>query len=146
MASQIKWQEPNNFALQGVGQKYKDVYISYSTSSITGKPIFNYKDSKSAHEFTGGDIHSQKMEIGTAVTVTLEKMGTNLKSTILTLLIPAINPDGPSIRLKALAIKTSSQLPGNVITAKGPGKELGKGILQSYEVITLQGKASFVLF
>ena len=70
--NQYKYNEANQFILNGIGQQYKDVHIIYSTTSITGKPIFNYKDSKSTYSFTGDEIHTQKMEIGTMVTVTLE--------------------------------------------------------------------------
>ena len=40
--SPYKYNEPNQFVLNGVGHTYKDVHIVYSTTSKTGKPIFNY--------------------------------------------------------------------------------------------------------
>ena len=62
--SQYQYSEPNLFSLQGVGPKYKDVQISYSTSSITGQPLFNYKDLRGTHGFKGDEIRTQETEIG----------------------------------------------------------------------------------
>jgi hypothetical protein len=130
--------EPNMFVLQGVGPKFKDVQISYSTSSITGQPLFNYKDSKGTHNFKGDEIRTQKTEMGTMVTVTLESIP-DLRITTLTLLLPAINLDSSAREFKTIAIRTTSKT-----TIGGP--RFAKGILQFYEVIDLKGTASSVVF
>ncbi len=91
--SQYKYNEPNLFTLQGVGPKYKDVQISYSTSSITGQPLFSYKDSEGTHSFKGDEIHTQKTETGTMVTVTL-KLTVDTGNTMLTILVPDIKLEG----------------------------------------------------
>ena len=96
------------FVLQGVGPKHKDVQISYSTSSITGQPLFNYKDSKGTHGFKGDEIRTQKTEMGTMVTVTLESIP-DFRVTTLTLLLPAINLDGSAREFKTIAIRTTSK-------------------------------------
>ena len=136
--SQYQYNEPNMFILQGVGPKYKDVHISYSTSSITGKPLFNYKDSKGTHSFTGDEIRTQKTEIGTMATVTLESIP-DFHVMTLTLLVPAINLDGSSREFKTIAIRTTEK---NTIG----GPRLIKGAVQSYELIDLKGTASSVVF
>ena len=135
--NQYKYNEANQFILNGIGQQYKDVHIIYSTTSITGKPIFNYKDSKSTYSFTGDEIHTQKMEIGTMVTVTLES-APDLYVKTLTLLVPAINLDGSEREFKTIAIQTTSK------TTKA-GESLVKGEVQSYELINLKGTANFVI-
>lgn len=136
--SQSQYNEPNMFSLQGIGPKYKDVQISYSTSSITGQPLFNYKDSKGTHSFKGDEIRTQKTEMGTMVTVTLESIP-DLRVTTLTLLLPAINLDGSAKEFKTIAIRTTGKT-----TIGGP--RLVKGAVQSYEVIELKGTASSVVF
>ena len=69
--SSSQYNEPNQFVLQGVAQKYRNVSIIYSTTSLTSKPILSYTDSKGTHKnFTGDQISTQKTEIGTMVTVT----------------------------------------------------------------------------
>jgi hypothetical protein len=130
--------EPNQYVLHGIGHKNKAVSIIYSTTSITGKPIFNYKDPRGTHSFTGDEIRTKKTEIGTMVTVTLESIP-DFRVTTLTLLLPAINLDGTAQDFKTIAIRTTSKT-----TIGGP--RLVKGSLQSYEVIDLKGTASSVAF
>ncbi len=136
--SQYQYSEPNLFSLQGVGPKYKDVQISYSTSSITGQPLFNYKDSRGTHGFKGDEIRTQETEMGTMVTVTLESVP-DLRVTSLTLLVPAINLDGSAKEFNTIAIRTTSKT-----TIGGP--RFAKGVLQYYEVIDLKGTANSVVF
>jgi len=78
--------EPNQFVLQGIGHNHKDMHINYSTTSKTGKLIFNYKDSKGAHNFTGAGISTQKTEIGMLVTVLFEAVP-DFHAMMLTLLV-----------------------------------------------------------
>lgn len=130
--------EPNQFVLQGIESKYKDVQISYSTTSITGKPIFSYKDSKGSHSFTGDKIRTQQTEIGTMVTVTLESIP-DLRVTTLTLLVPKINLDSSTTEFKTIAIQTTSK-------TTIAGEKLVKGAVESYEVINLKGTAKSIVF
>jgi hypothetical protein len=129
--------EPNQFVLQGIGHHHKDTHISYSTTSITGKPIFNYKDSKGAHNFTGDGIRTQNTEIGMMVTVLLGAVP-DFHVITLTLLLPTINLDGSARNFKTIAIQTTSK---DTIA----GESLVKGAVQSYEVIDLQGTANSVM-
>jgi hypothetical protein len=129
--------EPNQFVLQGIGHQHKDTHISYSTTSVTGKPIFNYKDSKGAHNFTGDGIRTQKTEIGMMVTVLLEAVP-DFHVITLTLLVPTINLDGSARKFKTIAIQTTSK---DTIA----GESLVKGAVQSYEVMDLQGTANSVM-
>jgi hypothetical protein len=136
--SEYQYKVPNLFVLQGIGYKYRDVQISYSTSSSSGKPLFNYKDSKGARNFNGDEIRTQKTEIGTMVTVTLETVP-DLRVVTLTLLVPAINLDGSEKEFRTIAIRTTSKT-----TIGGP--QLVKGALKTYEVINFKGTASSVVF
>lgn len=107
-------------------------------TSITGKPIFSYKDSKGSCSFTGDEIHTQQMEIGTMVVVTLESIP-DLRVITLTLLVPTINLDNSAKEFKTIAIRTTSK---NSIG----GEHLVKGAVQSYEVIDLKGTAKNIVF
>jgi len=112
-----------------------DTHITYSTTSITGKPIFNYTDLKGTHNFTGDEIRALKTEIGTMVTVTLVRT-IDTGSTELTLLVPNFKPESSAPEFKTIAIVTTERtsfLPVN-------------GALDSYEVINLQGTADSVVF
>lgn len=134
----LKIVEPNQFVLQGVGHSFKDTHINYSTTSITGKPIFTYKDPKSTHNFTGEGIRTQKTEIGMMVTVTLEAVPDSHTTTV-TLLLPTINLDDSNKKFKTFAIETTSK-----DTIAGP--HLVKGAVQSYEMIGFSGTANHVMF
>ena len=131
--------EPNLFDLHGVGSKHKDVHITYSTSSITGKPLFGYKDTKGQqHNFTGADIRTIETEIDAMVTVTLQILP-EVHVVTLTLLVPDVKLEGAAKPIKTIAILTTNKKPFS-------GVPLIKGALQTYEVIELQGTASFVVF
>jgi hypothetical protein len=129
--------KPNQFVLQGIGPKYEDVQISYSTTSITGKPIFSYKDSKDSYSFTGDEIRTQQMAKGKAVTVTLESIP-DLHVTTLTLLIPAVNLNSSVKEFKTIAILTTSK-------TTIAGESFVEGAVKSYEVINLKGTASYII-
>ena len=111
-----------------------DIHISYSTTSITGKPIFNYTDLRGTHNFTGDEIRTLKTEISTMVTVTLVRT-IDAGSTELTLLVPNFKPEGSAQEFKTIAIITTER------TSFLPVK----GALDSYEVIHLQGTAENVI-
>jgi hypothetical protein len=134
----IPTNEPNLFDLDGVGSKNKDVHITYSTSSIAGKPIFNYKDSNGAHNFIGSQIRTQETEIDTMVTVTLVVVP-DLHTITLTLIVPDINLQNCPVQFETIAILTTHKNPIG-------GPCLVKGALQSYEIIELQGTADSVVF
>lgn len=133
MASQIN--EPNQFDLLGLGHKCTDIHIVYSTTSITGKPIFNYTDSEGTLNFTGDQIRVLKTEIGTMVTVTL-KLTVDTGNTTLTLLVPDFKLEGSAQQFKTIAIITTKR------TAFLPIK----GAPECYEVINFHGTADNVLF
>lgn len=131
--------EPNQFDLHEVGSKHKNVHITYSTTSITGKPLLDYKDSTGKqHNFSGADIRTLETEIDSMVTVTLQILP-DVHVVTLTLLLPDIKLEGPAKQFKTIAILTTNKKPF-------AGVPLIKGALQTYEVIELQGTASFVVF
>ena len=135
MTSQIN--EPNKFDLHGIGYMCMDTQISYTTTSLTGKPTFNYTDLKGTHNFTGDGIRTQKTEIGMLVTVLLEAVP-DFHAMTLTLLVPTINLDGSARKFKTIAIQTTSK---DTIA----GESLVKGTVQSYEVVDFQGTANSVM-
>ena len=133
MTSQIN--KPNKFDLHGIGYICMDTHITYTTTSISGKPTFNYTDLKGTHNFTGNEIRTLKTEIGTMVTVTLVRT-IDFGNTVLTLLVPDFKPEVSAQEFNTIAIRTTERIPFLPI----------KGALDSYEVIRLQGTAESVLF
>ena len=57
---------PNLYQLHG-----HHLHITYSTSSIDGKPRFQYHDPFQTLQFSGDEIRTIASEIGTLVTVTI---------------------------------------------------------------------------
>lgn len=125
--------QPNLFELTG-----EYTQITYSTTSITGQPQFNYQDQQRDVNVTGDDIRSVDTEIGTLVTVTLEVIP-DLHTLTLTLLVPQINLNEGESPLSTLAILTTH------LTSIG-GPSLVEGQLQTYEVVALEGTARLVQF
>ncbi len=134
---QYKCSEPNQFVLNGVGQRHENVHIIYSTTSITGKPILNYEDSKGTYSFIGDEISTQKTVLGTKVTVTLESVP-DLHVITLTLLVPEIKLNGSEREFNTIAIKTTTK-------TTIAGDRFVKGASQSHEVIKLKGTASCIM-
>jgi len=134
---QYKYSEPTQFVMNGVGQRHKNVHIIYSTTSITGKPIFNYEDSENTYSFTGDEISTQRTVLGTKVTVTLESVP-DLHIITLTLIVPEIKLNGSEREFNTIAIKTTTK-------TTIAGDRFVKGSSQSYEVIKLKGTASCVM-
>lgn len=117
--------------------KHNDFHISYSTSSISGKPLFSYKDAQQEQSFSGDDIRTQETELGTLVTVSVKKT-VDTGYTSLTLILPKVhlgNTQQQSVDAVAIEVQhLSGQLP--VV-----------GSLDKYQrIYHLQGTAAFVLF
>lgn len=127
---------PNRFVLQdsrtGTG-------ITYSTSSLSGKPQFSYRDARRRTSFVGKEIRTKPSEIGTLVTVTLKAVP-DLRVVTLTLLLPEINlPNSGRTAFTTTAIVATAR------TSIG-GPSLIKGAVQSYRTLTLRGTAQFVVY
>src|SRR5450759_4974826 len=120
--------QPNLFELLGDG-----VQITYSTTSIDGKPHFDYQGHYGPQEnlaFTGSEIRTQQSELGTLVSVTLLRT-VDAGNTILTLLLPFVRLTGQnaqSIKTLAIITKTYGILPH-------------QGAQPTYRVVCLSGSA-----
>jgi hypothetical protein len=126
-------QEPNLFELKGPGLE-----ITYSTSSISGQPLFTYQDKKVSLTFQGEEIRRLEADTGSQVTVTLEQIP-DLRTVTLTLLLPTINLEGTECPFQTQAIITTHK------TSIG-GPDLVKGVLQTYRIKALRGIARLVVF
>jgi hypothetical protein len=79
---------PNVYELQG-GQ----LQIRYTTSALDGKPHFVYQDANGTLYFLGDQIHAAQTDIGTLVTVTIQRAAAaDLKS--FTLLVRRVDLAG----------------------------------------------------
>ena len=59
---------PNLYQLSGT-----NLHVSYSTSGIDGKPHFSYQDAQHNLSFIGDDIRAVECDLGTVVSVTIQR-------------------------------------------------------------------------
>jgi hypothetical protein len=115
-----------------------NLHVSYSTSSITGKPQFFYHDVQQTLSFESDAIRSVDTEIGTLVTVTIFTT-IDSGSTSFTLLVPRVNLDqATSVPIATEGITTLHRF--SIIPA------LNHGQTELYTVVRLTGTASAVDF
>jgi hypothetical protein len=78
-------QTPNLYELEG-----EHVKVTYSTTSFDGKPRLDYEEQQRKLQFVGDEIRTEKVEIGTLVTVTLYQKRDSGSATF-SLLLPPVN-------------------------------------------------------
>jgi hypothetical protein len=122
---------PNSFQLSSDD----NVQVTYEETSITGEPLFTYRDGPRELSRRGDEIRRQETSIGTLVTIELEAVP-DLQTVELTLLVPIINLRDGDADFETLGIETIAQ------TSVG-GPEMMTGALQSYRTRTLRGTARF---
>lgn len=128
-------QQANLFTLHSATLK-----ISYSASSIDGKPLLSYQKGATTLNFRGSQIRHKPTEIGTLVSVTIKSIP-DLRTTVFSLLLPLVNvPDNdPSVQVNVKAIETVNK--SSIV-----GPKLVKGQVQTYKVFSLKGTAQSVFF
>ena len=123
---------PNLFQLSGEG-----VSATFSTTSIDGKPRFTFKKGRQTLNFSGDQITSIDVNIGTLVSVvisTVPDRGTNSFS----LLLPAVRLGTATKQaIRAIGIATLTKT-----TIAGPPL----GAQQAYKTLALRGSAQLVVF
>jgi hypothetical protein len=125
---------PNLFELHG-----DRITVTYSTTSITGKPLLTLQRGRKTLNFSGTEIRAQELPIGTLITVTIETVP-DLKTVVFSLLLPGVNLEqSTKVNIKAIGIFTTTK------TSIG-GPKTVKGALQTYKVVPLSGTAKSVTF
>ncbi len=128
-------QQPNLYDL-----KNGSLQINYSTSGIDGKAHFSYKKGKIQRSFSGEEIRTIENDLGTVVSVTIV-MSVDTGSTSFSVLIPKVNlasTAGATAKIATQGIETTHKF--SMIPA------FSKGQVDTYKVISLTGKGSFVMF
>ncbi|MHC5594611.1 MAG: hypothetical protein ACYTXC_01330 [Nostoc sp.] len=125
---------PDLYQFQG-----KNVSITYSTTSFTGKPLFTYKDQQQTLNFTGNEqIRSVETEIGTLVTVTIRQT-VDTGNTLFTLILPRVNLGNS----KSAVVETKGITTTNIFSVI---PKFNQGQRQTYTTIPLTGTAQSVQF
>jgi len=124
---------PNQYDLRGGG-----ITISYSVTSITGKPQLSFKKGRQTLNFSGDEIGVFDTTIGSLVTVIVAKT-VDKGFTTFSFLLPSIQLSSPSARQ---AFRTIGITTVHKTTIAGPPK----GVQQSYKSVQLRGTARPVVF
>lgn len=126
-------EQANLFELKNATYK-----ITYSSSSLDGKPQLSYKKgTASPRTFRGSQIRQKLTELGTLVTVTLKSVPDS-RTVVFSLLVPQVNVSGET-KVNVKAVETT------IRTSIG-GPNLVKGQVQTYKVYSLGGTAKHVFF
>ena len=125
-------QTANLFELSGDG-----IQVTYSTTSLTGEPLFIYRDAYISMQFRGRAILLEESRIGQLVIVTLEQVPDS-RTVSFTLILPVVKvlPSSTGTNIEVLGISATAHT-----TIAGPG--LGPSM--TYRQATLSGTAQFVL-
>jgi hypothetical protein len=123
---------PNLFELSGKG-----LTVSYSTTSIDGKPRFTFKKGRQTLNFAGDEITSLGIGIGTLVSVVIAAVP-DRSSTSFSVVLPAIQVTGSKKQsFRTIGITTVTKT-----TIAGPPP----GVQQTYKIVPLRGSARKVDF
>ena len=124
---------PNLFELTGGG-----IAVTYSTTSLDGKPRLTYKKGRKTLSFAGKEITATEAGIGKLVTVLIA--GTpDRDSTAFTILLPGI-------LLADRSRKASFKTIGVTTVAKTSITGQPTGVQQAYKAVDLRGVARQVDF
>ena len=127
-----KLQTANLFELSG-----NKIQVTYSKTSLSGEPLFSYRDAYVSKQFQGRDIVLEDSRIGQLVTVILEQVP-DLKTVSFTLILPVVS-------LLPSSQGTKIEVPGMSTTAHTPIAGPGLGPSMTYRQAMLSGTAQFVL-
>jgi hypothetical protein len=124
---------PNLYQVQG-----RQVHVTYSTTSIDGKPHFTYQDRHQTLTFEGDAIRTLDSEIGALVTVSLVRT-VDTGSTSFTLVVPHVNlGQAAQVPITTQGITTLHRL--------SPVPVLNEGQSEISTTVRLTGTASAVNF
>jgi hypothetical protein len=122
--------QPTLYELSGRG-----IHVTYSTTSLQGKPLFNYHDAFQVKNFSGDEIQTVDTILGILVTVFLIRT-VDTGSTTFTLLVPRVNlPPSNSANITTEGITTLHKF--SIIPLQGQ--------TELYTVHPLHGTARFVV-
>ncbi|MCF4969809.1 hypothetical protein [Nostoc sp. CMAA1605] len=129
----LEGQVPTLYELQGEG-----ITVTYSTTSFDGRPRLQYQDKQQTLQFTGDQIRTVGLEIGTLVTVSTGKTVEGNPTTF-SLLLPAVNlGKSNQARITTNGITTINRFS---VTTK-----FNQGQTQIYKTTSLVGTAQAVQF
>jgi hypothetical protein len=124
---------PNTFQLSG-----HHLHVTYSSTSIDGKPTLTYQDAHNGKSFRGDEIRTVECDLGTLVSVTL-RMTVDAGSTSFSVLIPRMRIN----QNEHAAVHTECL---TTVHRFSIAPQLQHGQLDTYSAVALAGTAQFLVF
>jgi hypothetical protein len=116
------------------------IIISYSRTSITGKPLLVYRDAELDLNFSGAEITRTPTPVGELVTITLEEVVDAFVRRF-TLVVPTIRiQSAASVEFSTFGFETIDR---SVAFVPAPGP---RGVLQHHRIHQLRGTAQAIDF
>lgn len=101
---------PTQFNLRG-----KDIQVSFSTTSITGQPLMQYRDRQRQVSARGDEIRRVDVGIGTLVTIELQSNAADAGGILFSVLIPNAQLVGGDRRVRIQTLGITTRTPGFVV-------------------------------
>jgi hypothetical protein len=122
---------PNQFMLRG-----KDIQVSFSTTSINGQPLMQYRDRSRQVSARGDEITQVEVGIGTLVTIVLQSNAADDEGIFFSVLIPSALLTGGDRRVRIQTLGITTRTPGFVAPSTRQN--------QTYSEVKLTGEATLV--
>jgi hypothetical protein len=122
---------PTQFDLRG-----KDIHVSFSTTSITGRPLLQYRDRRRQVSASGDEIRQVDVGIGTLVTIELQSNAADAGGILFSVLIPHAQLIGRDRGVKIRTVGITTRTPGFVIPTTRQ--------VETYTEVNLTGEATLV--
>jgi hypothetical protein len=128
------------YSLAGDGAHITYAQVTTDDNGPTQSQSLSYQGPDGQGSWSGNAIRFQGSELGTLLTVTLQVIQATMEETILTLLLPDVEPKlGPAPEpIQTLAIRTR-----RIDPTIGPP---ATGQVQTYQVYHLEGTRTFSMF
>ena len=124
---------PNLYQISG-----SHIHVTYTTTSIDGKPTLSYQDAHQGKSFRGDEIRTVDCDLGTLVSVTL-RMTVDAGSTSLSVFIPRMRINqGEHATVRTDCVTTVHRF--------SIAPQFLHGQLDTYATTSLHGTAQFVMF
>jgi hypothetical protein len=123
----------NLFQLQGRG-----IHVTYSATSFSGQPLFQYQDEHGTQNFHGDQINIVSTPIGSLVSVTIRRT-VDSGSTSFSVVIPTVNVLGAGQASPVHTDGVTTVHRFNIVPM------LNQGQMEIYRVTPLTGTATLII-
>lgn len=123
---------PNQFTLRG-----RDIHVSFSSTSISGRPLMQYRDRRRQVSAIGDEIQQVETGFGTWVTIELQSNAADAERILFSVLIPSALLTGGDRRVRIQTLGITTRTPGFIAPSTRQ--------LETYSEVNLTGEGTLVI-